>query len=275
MKTIVFFTRKYFYAREITDFLNFYNFQVLTYWQEAELFKALEEQEPWLLIVDYVIGEENWVRFFEKLWQHKQKRQLKIMAFWERGDKKLEPRLIDFYMEKPVVLSELKNSLDRIQFSSEVNHKADLEIEKSSSQDENPGVIHEHPFETGMDRIPTPDRMMMARKTENHAAPLRIDLLPKQQAKAVSAEQPEKRLRVKKIEEDLDSLRAEVEEIARALSGIETRICNLQAENHYLKGYVYYLKGNKKSAGRECELALEIEPDLEKARQLMGHIQGR
>ena len=67
MKEIFLFTQKYFYAREITEFLSSTDIQILSYWKQEEFLSVIKESSPWAIIIDYEIGEVDWNKVFNIL----------------------------------------------------------------------------------------------------------------------------------------------------------------------------------------------------------------
>ncbi|MDD5090943.1 MAG: hypothetical protein PHQ23_08505 [Candidatus Wallbacteria bacterium] len=314
MNNIVFYTRKYFYAREVTDYLTHFGYQVLTFWQSKELYESLEQNPAWLVIVDYDPGDENWVVFFEHLWQAKKKSGTRILALWEGKERKLEPRLIDFYLEKPVVLNDLKGLLERIRISEEGKPKEDNrkhDIESPSNAWIQPVIKNEK-------ASPLSDMATAGQGQPSAlAAVSRYELARLLLEKNESTVGGEEFAEIFRLltgtcakedtvqpgdEQQLSEARPTVPErklvqgdsFPEAEPGavpmppersLPPAVCSvsgpdsdpdlhgLRVENHYLKAYVHYLRGRKKSALIECRMALDLDPGFEKALRLLKHVE--
>lgn len=276
MKRILFYTRKYFYAREITDYLNFFGFQVLTYWQPEDLFRELSLVEPWLVLVDYAHGEENWVDFFEKLWEAKNRSGLGVIAFWEKGARKLEPRLIDRYLEKPLVLSELRALLDNFSLSCLASHeseKHEAEPAPESFFSVNDNSVNENYSESPEKPVNTSDHQ----KAEEDQAE-NVPVTCKDPEVCTEMPRPfntDSQSLIKELNQsiaELENLQNQVKILFKTLETSEQEKAFLKSENHYLKAYIHNMKNNRKDALKECRTALELDPTHQKARKMLAHL---
>jgi len=122
MNDIFLFTHKYFYAREITEYLGTSGYQVLSYWKEDEFLSVIENSIPWIVIVDYEIGKTDWNTFFERLKKAKAEKDFHLIALSPKKEV-ISENLFDTILYRPVLLKDLNKQINIISLKEEISEE--------------------------------------------------------------------------------------------------------------------------------------------------------
>jgi len=219
MMDILLYTHKYFYAREITEFMAAYDYQVLSYWKSEEVISIIENSEPWIVIIDYEIGDTDWNSMFNSLNKLKSEKGFHIIALCPENEM-IDKGIFDKIMYKPLLLKDLYKQINIISLKEELSEDTREELDKHIiSSDEKKEMSSVYKRERAYESI-------------------------------VSDEEEENNEKEKVLIDD-------------------ERLIQLEAENLYLKAYIYYLKGNKEDSKRKCLECIEKEPEHKKALNLL------
>lgn len=129
MEKIILFTKKYFYAKEITDFLVLSDIQTFTFWKEEEFFSELLSFNFSICMIDYESKSDvDWTTFFKRMSEIKKNKNIKIIGLIDPDSPKLFNELFDIFLEKPLALKKIEDAIKKLLVEKEFESKVKNEL---------------------------------------------------------------------------------------------------------------------------------------------------